>query len=142
MRLLVVVATGAMLLGDLAWAADSDVRRAGEWQVTIMGANGKPNPPRNYCYAARSVADITRSIGDCSRNNITKVGATTTINASCTKAGHQISLNMVLTSMGETAYRARVHATYSPPIGTMSRMDMVAESKWLGPCPAGVAPVH
>ena len=142
MRLLLVLATGAVLLSGFAQARDSDVRRAGQWQVTIIGANGKPNPPRNYCYAARSVADITKSIGDCSRNDISKVGATTTINASCTKAGHRISLNMVLTSMGETAYHAQVHATYSPPIGSMSRMDMVADSKWLGPCPAGETPVH
>jgi len=51
-------------------------------------------------------------------------------------------MHMALTSAGETAYHARMHATYSPPIAGMSTMDMESDSKWLGPCPPGVQPVH
>ena len=142
MRLFFVLAAGALLLAGGAQAGDPGMRRAGLWQVTIIGPDGKPRPPRTYCYAARSIADSAKSFGTCSRNDVSKLGDTTTIDASCTNGAHQMSLHMTLTAMGETAYHAKMHATYSPPIAGMGAMDMVSDSKWLGPCPPGEKPVH
>jgi hypothetical protein len=33
-----------------------------------------------------------------------------------------------------------MHATYAPPVGTLSEMTVTGDAKWLGPCPAGEAP--
>lgn len=137
MKLMMILAATVVLIASRAEADDGGVRRAGEWQVTTIGENGKANPPKTFCFPERSVADIFKTMDSCSKQDINRSGDTTIVDAICKKGAEQISLQMTIKSTSDTSYHAETHSTYSPAIGGTSQIHSVSDSKWLGPCPAG-----
>lgn len=142
MRLLTMLAAGGVLLAASAQADDVGTRKAGQWQVTIIGADGKAQPPRTLCLGPGRPDDLAKHMDSCSKMEIHKDGNTTTVDAVCTKGGSQITAHSAFTATSENEFHAESHATYTPPIAGMGTMDSVSDSKWLGPCPAGQRPVN
>lgn len=124
-----------------AWADEPVTRRAGQWQITILGRDGKTEPPDKFCYPGASIADVTKGMGNCTRHDVHTAGIATTIDAVCSKDGkRQATFHITITAPSDTAYHAEMHVAYSPPIGSVSSVDTVQDGKWLGPCPAGEKP--
>ena len=96
----------------------------------MLGRDGKTEPPDEFCYRAASIADITKGMGTCTRNEAHTAGITTTIDAVCSKDGKR-----------QATLHAEMHMAYSPPIGNISTVDTVQDAKWLGPCPVDEKPV-
>lgn len=140
MRVMPILAAVVLSMAGRAEADDAGVRRAGEWQVTVMGENGKANPPKNFCYSERSIADIFKAMDSCSKHDISKSGDTTTVDGICRKGAEQISLHLTIKSTSDTSYHAEMHTAYAPPIGGTGQVDIVSDAKWLGPCAAGEKP--
>ena len=142
MHLFPMLAAGSLLLTVAALADEPSVRKAGEWQVTATGLDGKANPPRSYCYGQASITDLMKSMGVCSKRDISTIGNTTTVDAICTKGTRQVTAHMTITAASDTSRHAESQFAYSPPIAGRSTMDVVSDSKWLGPCAAGEKPVN
>jgi hypothetical protein len=142
MHLFPMLAAGSLLLTVAALADEPSVRKAGEWQVTTIGPDGNANPPKSYCYGQASITDLMKSMGVCSKRDISTIGNTTTVDAICTKGTQQVTAHMTITAASDTSRHAESQFTYLPPVAGMGHIDIVSDSKWLGPCPAGEKPVN
>lgn len=142
MHLFPMLAAGSLLLTVAALADEPSVRQAGEWQVTTIGPGGKANPPKSYCYGQASITDLMKSMGVCSKRDISTIGTRTTVDAICTKGTQQVTAHMTITAASDTSRHAQLQFIYSPPIAGMSNIDIISDSKWLGPCPNGEKPVN
>jgi len=142
MKLVWMLLAGTMLASVAAQADEPATRKPGEWQVSMIGPDGKPKPPQNFCWGPGSIADITKSMDSCSKSDISKTGTTTVVDAICTKGTQHITMHVTIIAASDSAYHSEAHMVYSPGMGGMTSMDIATDAKWLGPCAAGDKPSH
>jgi Protein of unknown function (DUF3617) len=142
MKSLSIVLAGAILAAGAAQADEFATRKPGEWQVTVIGPDGKPQAPHNFCWGPGSIDDIAKAMDNCSKRDIGKTGNVTVIDAICSKAGHQITMHVTIAAASDSAYHSEAHMTYSPAMAGMTNIDIASDAKWLGPCAPGEKPSH
>jgi len=142
MKLLSLLLAGTALMTVAAHADEPGLRKAGQWQVTMTGPDGKAKPAQNFCWGPASINDVTKGMESCSKRDINKTGDVTVIDAMCTKGNQQITMHITITAASDRAYHSEMHMAYSPGIGNMTSVDVASDAKWLGPCPPGQTPSH
>jgi hypothetical protein len=151
-KIILAAALPALLLGAQAARADTTLppRKPGLWQTTMvmkMSVNGNPMPggpaPSNsvMCSDAKTDAESMKKMaggdGHCSQFSINGGGNVYTMQGTCSSpmGGGMMTIHSTMTKESDTKY----HLVTDTSSAMMSG-NMVADSTWLGACPAGVAP--
>jgi hypothetical protein len=115
MKSLGMIAAGLLALACVAVQADEiGTRKAGEWEVTVTGRDGKAGAPQKFCFGQGKLDDALKHMESCSRHDIGRSGNTATIDAVCTLHGQQITMHVAITAASENAYHSEMHSTMSP----------------------------
>jgi hypothetical protein len=145
-RIAILAGLAALVTAQSVQADPWPHRKPGLWQSTTT-IGGSPMGPINskFCMDLATEAALTnfgREAGKaCSGAQIHMSGNTGTIDATC-KFGSMTSVShTVITFYGDTAYRSEIHSRVQPPpkFGNAEHTT-ISESKWVGPCPAGMKP--
>ena len=156
LRAAALASAGAALFYATAQAsATLPPRKPGLWQTSMVmhmkmlmngqTINDNSDTPTidelcaNAATDAQSLKMLTGGAAHCSAVDIEKTGGVYTMSGSCPDpmGGHGgvITFNGTITPQGDTAFHM-VSQSSGPDMSS----SMVADSKWLGPCPAGMAP--
>jgi|GEM_PF-902329 hypothetical protein len=156
LRAAALVSAGTALFCATAQAsATFPPRKPGLWQTTMVmhmkmlmngqTINDNSDTPiinelcSNAATDAQSMKMLTGGSSHCGPMDIEKTGGVYTITGSCPDPlggkGGVITFNGTITPQGDTAYHMVSQST-----GTGMSSSMVADSKWLGACPAGMVP--
>jgi hypothetical protein len=128
--------------------------KPGFWQQTMvmhMSMSGQPEDANNAptvtfsCQSAQTMADAMKHMGGMVPGctfDIEGGGGTYTISTNCTNIG---GMPGKLTGTGTMVFEGQnqVHVKETSSMVSQSmtmKMDMVSDGKWVGQCPAGVAP--
>jgi hypothetical protein len=129
-----------------ACAVDLPQRKPGLWQVTTTSP-GRDMPPRvvQMCMDASTDAAMTSlgtamAGGVCSRNEITRAGATVTTVSVCKVGQTQAASQAVTRFMGDSAYHTDIKSSFDPPVMGQATAVLAQDAKWTGACPAGMQP--
>ena len=123
-----------------ASAADLPMRKAGLWEITTSVASHSIKMQQctdaNTDQAMQAHAGSAPQ-GDCSKRDVQKSGATTTIDAICTFAGKTMTSHIVVTGSFDSEYTLTMTSqAEGMPAGTAATL----KAKWLGPCAADQKP--
>lgn len=140
------VALGCALLlsAAAAHAIDFPTMKAGLWesQITRDGAPAKTGPMKMCMDAAVQKEMMDMGMGTmkemCSKNDIRRDGNRMYGNAECKLGESTMKSTSVTTFSGDVSYRTEVKATYDPPMMGKSAAATIIDSRWTGPCPAGM----
>jgi hypothetical protein len=125
-----------------ARADPAPVRQAGEWQTVLTSSlAGAAKQEKKACYRAESADQIFSNMPGCGTVAPVTIGSRTTVDAICTRGTTVVTMHGEIEARGPEAFHSQMHATYAPPVGNLSEMTVTGDSRWLGPCPAGEAPV-
>jgi len=123
-------------------AAELPTRKAGLWEIKTTASAGR-SIQIQQCVDAKTDQAMQAHVGsaaaqrDCSKRDVQKSGATTTIDSVCTVAGKTLTAHMVITGSFDSDYTmvitSQSDALPAPRTTTMS-------AKWLGPCAADQKP--
>jgi hypothetical protein len=132
----------ALALSTAAQADQELIRKAGEWQVTLVNKPGDSSPPqsRQTCYAKdETLSDaVANGMKQCSAKSVKTIGQQVVIDASCTVDSAPVTTHVVITQNGANAFHTESHLHFmNPPEGGQTDIDVVTDAKWLGACPAG-----
>jgi len=123
-----------------ASAADLPMRKAGLWEITTSVASHSIK--MQQCTDANTDQAMQARAGsapqrDCSKRDVQKAGATTTIDAVCTFAGKTMTSHIVVTGTFDSEYTLTMTSqAEGMPAGTTATL----KAKWLGPCAADQKP--
>jgi Protein of unknown function (DUF3617) len=141
----------ALLFTAPAAAEDWPTRKAGLWEIhmTFVGRN-LPAQTMKQCIDAASDKLMNNQFGNspehnCSKHDITRVGATMTVDSVCNISGTTTTSHAVVTGSFDSAYTMDVTSTREggrPMPGTKpgGASHMKLDAKWLGPCEKGQRP--
>jgi Protein of unknown function (DUF3617) len=124
-----------------AVAAELPTRKAGLWEMKMTASNGQIVQMQQCTDATTDQAMQARSgtgpHGDCSKRDVQRSGATTTIDSTCTMAGKTLTSHVVVTGSFDSDYTMTVTSQGDAvPAGRTTTIS----AKWLGPCAAGQQP--
>lgn len=147
-----LMACTAGLLGLITFGAcgaladDMPTRKAGLWEVSFRMANmNMPPQTMKFCTDAATDAEQFKSIEHgaqdmCSRKDVQRSGSVVTIDAECKMGDTKMVSHTVMTFLGDSSYRTSIQSHFDPPAAGHGDTSMTQEAKWVGPCPAGMAP--
>lgn len=135
----------AALLPAQAAAVDLPKRKSGLWEIKTM----MPDMPAQaqsstvqLCVDEKS-DDLSQQAGDaeakkyCSKNEIRREGERYVVHSVCEHDKMIMTTDGAFSGKFDSAYRAEMKVTYSPPIMGMASSRINMEAKWLGPCKPG-----
>jgi Protein of unknown function (DUF3617) len=123
-----------------ASAADFPMRKAGLWEITTSVASHSIK--MQQCTDAKTDQAMQAHAGsapqgDCSKRDVQKSGATTTIDAVCTFGGKTMTSHIVVTGSFDSEYTLTMTSqAEGMPVGNTATLN----AKWLGPCAADQKP--
>ncbi|HTV35337.1 MAG TPA: DUF3617 family protein [Xanthobacteraceae bacterium] len=121
-----------------ASAAEFPTRKAGLWEITIVGDH--PIKVRQCSDAASDEAMEQAGIGfpgECAKRDVEKSGNTITVVSVCTSARKTTVSHMVITGSLDSTYTMTMSTQES---GRSAGPSMTLSGKWLGPCAADQKP--
>lgn len=127
-----------------AFAVDVPARKPGLWEIRTT-VNGRPTSggPIRQCVDAKTDDPMGQGAStgaSCSRNDVTRSGDRILIRSTCDFGATKTTTEGVFTGSFDSAYRAELKTTYSPPLMGMSEANTVIDAKWIGACQAGQKP--
>jgi hypothetical protein len=150
MRILLVSAAILSLLFGVVYAADAPFMKDGFWSmhtVNTMTSEGNQKPKTteitmSRCNkgAALPVPGNPPETKDCKMLSQSSNGATKMFEMQCTINGHVAKVKQTTTTKGEDENHSVTESSFDPPMNGLSEMKLVADWKYLGPCPAGIEP--
>jgi hypothetical protein len=121
--------------------------KPGHWELTMTmtrANNAQPQKSTMCIDEALQKEMMTMGAGMsremCTRNEFKRDGAKYLGSAECKMGESKIISRSVMTLTGDTAYHTEINATYEPPFMGMKDSQTVLDGKYLGACPAGMAP--
>lgn len=139
---LALLLIGAMLAGS-AVASDLPKRKAGLWEMKAQ-MDGMPRGSAIQMCVDPASDDLMQQQAQekqkCSKTEVKTGGGKTTIHAVCQVEGSTVTMDGVYTGSFQSAYKGDLDMRYDPPINGMSKVHMIQEAKWLGPCKPGQKP--
>lgn len=141
---------GILLLGGLsgasALAQDAlPKRKPGLWQVA-MQMQGAPGPMSStQCVDARSDEEMLRrgfadANAQCKPPTVKRGGGVTEVQTECTAKEGQSQVTARFTGDMQSSYKVDGRISFNPPRAGMREASMQMDAKYLGACPAGMAP--
>ncbi len=126
-------------------AAPAPYSKPGLWTLTNTLGEGKPPMVTRLCIdkatQRRLIAMGHSTLGSmCSRHTETVIGSTVTSESVCKMGGSTLTSRRVITFSGDTAFHTETHGTFSPPSMGRKTTQAVQDARWIGRCPAGMAP--
>ena len=148
-KALAAIAALAVMSGA-ACAQDFPKMRAGMWQTSTTTRDaGAPQPASPHtstiCIDATVQSLMVQMAqgmmrGMCSKHDLRVSGRTVTGDAVCEMMGSRITTKSTMKFTGDTSYHTEAHMAYDPPLAGKKSADSVIDGKYVGPCPAGMAP--
>lgn len=143
-------ALGILLLcglnGASAWAQDAlPKRKPGLWQVA-MQMQGAPGPmSTTQCVDAKSDEELQRrgfsdANAQCKPPTVKRSGGVIDVQTDCTAREGQSQISARFTGDMQTSYKVDGRISFNPPRAGLREASMQMDAKYLGACPAGMAP--
>ena len=140
-----------ILCAGTALALDLPTRKAGLWQLTMNFTNTKiPPQTMRQCIDGATDKLLNSNFGGaaqqtCSKQDMTRSGATITVDSVCNIGGATNTSHAVITGSFDSAYTMqvtskRVGGPSIPGMHPTGETHMSIAAKWLGPCQAGQKP--
>ena len=127
-----------------ATALDLPARKPGLWELKMTFTGGKiPVQSIKQCIDAASDRLMNSNFGGdamqqtCSKQDVSRSGATLTVDSICTVSGKTVTSHAVVTGSFDSRYTVEVDSTRGPD-ARASHMTLVAT--WLSPCEPGQRP--
>jgi hypothetical protein len=148
MKNMLVYAAAALLLPiGLSIAADPPELKEGLWSnhtQSIDNSGAKPSDTttticRNHAYDQHA-RSLVKGRKGCTTVSESFQGGKYTLELHCVIGNTVVDSKGTTTFQGDTAAHAETHATYAPPMGGISEITMIMDSKYVGSCPAGAQP--
>jgi len=152
MRYRLAFAALSLVVAGPALALDLPARKPGLWEVniTFVGSRIPPHTVRE-CIDAETDKLMNSNFGGavgqvCSKQELTRSGATLTIDSICIINGATTTSHAVVTGSFDSSYSVDVHSTREggPPLpGALNAgpsTHMTVAANWLGPCQPGQRP--
>ena len=155
MRCPIALAAFALITAAPAFALDLPARKPGLWEMkmTFVGRSLPAQSIRECLDAATDKLMNSNFAGagvgtTCSKQDMTRTGATITVDSVCTVAGGAtVTSHAVVSGSFDSSYTVDVNSTRvgGPPMpgvapGGTHQMHMAIAAKWLGPCEPGQRP--
>jgi hypothetical protein len=130
-----------------ALAQDYPKLKSGHWEVAISTGKAGSMPPQKSTMCIDDAlqremmsmgAGMSREM--CTKNEFKREGARYLGSAECKMGESKILSRSVMTLTGDTSYRTVINATYEPPFMGMKESQTTLDGKYMGACPAGMAP--
>jgi uncharacterized protein DUF3617 len=147
---MIVVAVASLAVCARAAADDFPKMRAGLWQTSTMtrdaGSTQAFAPHTSTICIDPSVQSLMVQMAQgmmanmCSKHDLRISGRTVTGDAVCEMMGSRITTKSTMKFSSDTSYHTEAHMAYDPPLSGRKNADSVIDGKYLGPCPAGMAP--
>lgn len=118
--------------------------RPGLWEVVRTDSSGDGQAERwRECLGEEANADLTKLLtatgaSACTVSRSRRAGGIQ-VTSDCLQAGVKMKTSLDLTG-SETAYRMKLSIGIVSPDGTRDGGEVTADARWVGACPAGVAP--
>jgi septal ring-binding cell division protein DamX len=124
-----------------AFAAEITTRKAGLWEMKTTTSEGN-SVSMQQCTDAQTDQAMQAGVGsasqrDCSKRDVQKSGATTTIDSVCTTAGKPRTFHAVITGSFDSGYTMTITTQGE---GQPAARTTTIAAKWLGPCAADQKP--
>jgi Protein of unknown function (DUF3617) len=122
-------------------AAELPTRKAGLWEIKTTATAGRAVQIQQ-CVDAKTDQAMQAHVGsmpqrDCSKRDVQKSGATTTIDSVCTVAGRTLISHVVITGSFDSDYTMVIT---SQSDAAPAQRTTTMSAKWLGPCAADQKP--
>ena len=144
MRVTLLAATTlATIFATAATASGYPPRKPGLWEVTAQNPK-MPAVTTKMCLDAETdillhMFDIVPTL-NCAKHDVKFAGETVTTDTTCLAARTTITTNSVTKFAGDAAYHVDITMHFNPPRAGLSQVSMIQDGKWVGDCPAGMAP--
>ena len=144
MRSAAVIAT-TLIFAAPALAQEMPTRKAGLWEMKMMSeGGGMPPQTMKQCIDAATDKAMQSQFGGgaqgtCSKQDIKKAGATTTIDSVCTVGGATTTSHIVVNGSFDSGYTMKIASTTGGGRAP-GETRMTIEAKHLGACQAGQKP--
>jgi hypothetical protein len=141
-------AAAVTLVFGIAFAADSPLTKDGLWSVhsvSTISPGGKTmdrtaSMCRSRAYDAQQ-AEEAKGKGTCKPPVSKTEGWTTTVTESeCTIGAVTMKIKETVSVIDENTVHSTTESSNSPAIGAARGINLTADMKYLGPCPAGMKP--
>jgi hypothetical protein len=129
------------------YAIDMPVMKEGLWKLRsdTTSAGEKPDEStyflcRDHAYDLKVKAIVDQTMKSCSNISDSTSGGKRYLNMTCKVGSSSLTSKAVITSTGDTYYRAETTTTYTPPLYGQTQSNIVLEETWVSACPAGMSP--
>ena len=118
--------------------------RPGLWEVVRTDSSGDGGPERErQCLGEEANAELTKLLTAtgtpaCTVSRARRAGGIY-VTSDCLQAGVRMKTSLDLTG-SETAYRMKLSMEVVSPDGARDGGAVMADARWVGACPAGLAP--
>jgi Protein of unknown function (DUF3617) len=135
-----------LVVASMTQADQLPHRKPGAWQMTRSSPDSKMPPmTATLCVDAASesaLVDMGKSSAKkmCSKSEVHFNGDNGTIDTVCKFGNLTQTSHSTIRFTGPDAFRVETHSHFDPPLAGMADRTTIAESKWLGPCPANMKP--
>jgi hypothetical protein len=147
MKLQALTALTLFAVIGTASAIDMPVMKEGLWKLHSISTSAGEKPDestyflcRDHAYDLKAKAIVDQSIKACTNISDTASGGKRYLNMTCKAGTSTLTSKGIITSTGDTYYRAETTTTYTPPLYGESQSTMVSEQTWVSACPAGMSP--
>jgi hypothetical protein len=147
MRWIVIYLAASAGIGCAAQARAQDFppRKPGLWQIDMMVSAARGPQQMKMCIDAGTDAEmykmgINAAQGMCGKPAINRSGSTVTVDSACKMGETQTTTHAVTKFTGDTAYHTEADSRLDPPLAGRDQSKVVQDGKWVGPCPADMAP--
>jgi hypothetical protein len=129
-------------------AADPPSLKEGLWSIHTVGTDQPGNKQtegtrsicRNHAYDDRVRAQAKAQAASCKSHTENSTGYKYESDSECLVQGMTIHTKGTTVASGENATHTESSTTYTPAFNGISSTTMVMDQKYVGACPAGMAP--
>jgi hypothetical protein len=147
MRWIVINLAAFAIIGCAAQAHAQDFppRKPGLWQID-MAVSAAPAPQQmKMCIDAGTDAEMYKmglnaAQGMCGKPLISRSGSTVTVDSTCKMGEMRTTTHAVTKFTGDTVYHTEADSKLEPPVAGRDQSKVTQDGKWVGPCPADMAP--
>lgn len=133
---------GLLVSPQVASAAEIPQVKPGLWEVRLQSAaDGKVMSQAGttqICWDAATLESSRQKVAaankNCSKSDTRKEGGKWITDGVCKVGNSTVTGRQTREFGGENAYHDEGTAVYDPPISGRSRVHMITDGKWLGPC--------
>lgn len=141
---LALILLSIAVIAPLGLADDYPARKAGLWEIkmTTSNSHGRVSPVMQQCIDAatdQKMFDMGKNMASnsgmtCQKNEFRKEGGNWISESVCSLGPTTMSSRGTFTGDFNSAYRAQIDTTYSPPMMGMASVTMVMDAKYKGLC--------